>query len=159
MKIKGITDEDFINYKLPSMYICTAFCDFKCDKENGESCCQNGALATLKEMDVPTESIVERYLKNPITKAICIGGLEPFEQFLDVYYFIMLLREKYHCKDTVVIYTGFYEEEIPLFVYYLSQYKNIIIKYGRFIPNQKEHYDETLGVYLASDNQYAEQIS
>ena len=35
----------------------------------------------------------------------------------------------------------------------------IIIKYGRFIPNQQKHYDEILGVYLASDNQYAEKIS
>jgi len=32
---------------------------------------------------------------------------------------------------------------------------NIIIKFGRFIPDQKSHMDETLGVELASPNQYA----
>jgi len=37
--------------------------------------------------------------------------------------------------------------------------KNIIIKYGRFIPDKEKHYDEVLGIYLASDNQYAERIS
>ena len=42
---------------------------------------------------------------------------------------------------------------------YLSQFKNIIIKYGRFIPNHKPHNDEVLGINLASDNQYAERIS
>ena len=31
---------------------------------------------------------------------------------------------------------------------------NIYIKYGRFIPNKPSHYDELLGVNLASDNQY-----
>ena len=36
---------------------------------------------------------------------------------------------------------------------------NIIIKYGRFIPHQEKHFDEILGVYLASDNQYGKRIS
>ena len=37
-------------------------------------------------------------------------------------------------------------------------FKNIIIKYGRYIPDQEPHYDEVLGVNLASDNQYAERL-
>ena len=37
--------------------------------------------------------------------------------------------------------------------------ENIIIKYGRFIPDQQPHYDEILGVNLASSNQGAEKIS
>ena len=41
----------------------------------------------------------------------------------------------------------------------LKKYSNIIIKFGRFIPNQKPHYDPVLGVELASDNQYGEKIS
>lgn len=39
------------------------------------------------------------------------------------------------------------------------KWKNIIVKFGRFIPNQHPHYDEVLGINLASDNQYAEKIS
>jgi hypothetical protein len=41
---------------------------------------------------------------------------------------------------------------------FLKNFDNIIIKYGRFIPNQEQHYDETLGVNLASNNQYAERL-
>ena len=41
----------------------------------------------------------------------------------------------------------------------LKQYKNIYIKFGRYVPNQNEHYDEVLGVKLVSDNQYGEKIS
>ena len=38
-------------------------------------------------------------------------------------------------------------------------YSNIIIKFGRFIPNREPHFDEVLGVNLASNNQYAKRIS
>lgn len=41
----------------------------------------------------------------------------------------------------------------------LIAYENIIIKFGRFIPNDVEHYDEILGVKLKSNNQYAKRIS
>ena len=39
-----------------------------------------------------------------------------------------------------------------------SNYDNIIIKFGRYIPNQQSHFDIVLGVNLASDNQYAERL-
>ena len=58
-----------------------------------------------------------------------------------------------------IIYTGYYPNEIPKPLERLKQYKNIIIKFGRYIPNQKPHYDEILGVSLASLNQYAEVVS
>ena len=38
-------------------------------------------------------------------------------------------------------------------------FNNIIVKFGRFIPNQESHYDEILEVNLASPNQYARKIS
>ena len=41
----------------------------------------------------------------------------------------------------------------------LSYFDNIIIKFGRYIPNKQSHYDNILGVNLASDNQYAVKIS
>ena len=40
----------------------------------------------------------------------------------------------------------------------LRKYPNIIIKYGRYIPDQEPHQDEVLGVRLASNNQYAERM-
>ena len=159
MLIKGIVDEDFVNYKKPSMFICTAYCSFKCDKESGVSCCQNSSLARQETLDIPDDRIIQRYISNPITKAIVIAGLEPFDQFDEVMSFIGKLRLVYHCNDTVIIYTGYYFEEITAKVNELRSFGRIIIKYGRFVPNQEMHYDKVLGVYLASPNQYAEEIS
>ncbi len=159
MVIKGLTDEDFVNYKLPSMFITTSYCTFKCDLENGTRCCQNSGLANARIIDIDTNKIIERYLGNKITKAIVFGGLEPLEQFDEVYEFISSLRNNYHCSDTVVIYTGFEKKEILTYVEKLKEFANIVIKYGRYIPNQQKAFDNTLGVWLASPNQYAETIS
>ena len=41
----------------------------------------------------------------------------------------------------------------------LLKYKNIIIKFGRYIPNSENKYDEILGVTLASQNQYAKRVT
>ena len=108
-------------------------------------------------MDISIDKIVSKYINNDITKAILCAGLEPFDSWDDLYQLIKALREK--TDDDIVIYTGYNWDEISHIVYILKQFKNIIIKYGRFIPNQEPHFDEVLGVNLASDNQYAEKIS
>ena len=158
--LKGIIDEDFVNYKVPSMTLMFPYCDFKCDKECGQNICQNSQLSKAPDINISCNKIIERYISNPITKALVFQGLEPIDSFLDVLDFIMLLRVKYKCNDDVVIYTGYDYREIYHEVDKLANYfDNIIIKYGRYIPNQESHYDEVLGVMLASDNQYAEKIS
>lgn len=158
MIIKGITDEDFVNYKKPSMLIAFPSCSFKCDKECGEQVCQNGTLATAPIIDIACKDIVERYISNPITNAVVMQGLEPLDSQNELLQLIREFREK--TSDDIVIYTGYKKEECISFVNYTSQnFNNIIIKFGRYIPNQHSHYDETLGVKLASDNQYAERIS
>lgn len=159
MQLKGIQDEDFVNYKVPSIVLITSYCAFKCDKEYGEPICQNSGLAKAPVVDIDTDVIINRYLKNPITKAICLAGLEPFDQFRDVVELITLLRIKYHCDDMVVIYTGYNKDEIKSYISVLKQFRNITVKFGRYIPNQTKHYDDVLGIDLASDNQYAEVIS
>ena len=63
------------------------------------------------------------------------------------------------CDDEIIIYSGYTESELKDKIEILNQYPNIIIKFGRFIPHQKSHFDDTLGIYLASENQYAKQIS
>ena len=161
MFVKGIIDEDFVNYKKPSMVIEFPKCDFKCDKECGQIICQNRLLVFEPNIEIPYEKIIERYLSNPITEAIVCQGLEPFDSMFDVISLILLLRGKYHCNDDFVIYTGYTKEELTKnreTPQSLAQFGNIIIKYGRYIPNQTPHYDEVLGVYLASDNQYAERL-
>ena len=160
MLIKGITDEDFINYKFPSMYIATATCSFKCDREYGEPICQNGTLALSPTIDVPVVKIVDRYKRNPITKAVVFGGLEPFDQYIDLLFAVKTFRDS-KIEDDIVIYTGYNKDEIREYLvgsHGIHLYRNIIIKFGRYIPGQQPHYDPVLGVYLASDNQYAERI-
>ena len=164
MRIKGIIDEDFVNYKKPSMTIMFPYCDFKCDKASGRTVCQNSSLAKEPNIEVSIESLIERYLKNNITSAIVMQGLEPFNSWVDLFYFIICLREMYKCDDDIVIYTG-YEEDNDIvqkclkIIWKYIDVKNIIVKFGRFIPDQEPHYDEVLGVNLASDNQYAKRYN
>ena len=159
MIIKGLIDEDFVNYKKPAMVIEFPYCTFKCDKECGQSVCQNSALVNEPNIEIDYDKLLTRYINNPITKAIVMQGLEPFDSFSDVMNLILWLRVKYKCLDDIVIYTGYTKEEINWFIKYIEQYENIIIKYGRYIPNQDPHLDSILGVKLSSDNQYAEKIS
>lgn len=153
MKVKNIIYEDFVNYKKPSMFIATSKCTFKCDKEAGCQVCQNSDLANSPIIEINNDEIIKRYLDNPITEAVVIGGLEPFDTFEELYYFIKDFRRK--SNDDIVIYTGYYPEEISEKIRQLSLFLNIVIKFGRFIPNQKSHYDTVLGIELASDNQEA----
>ena len=153
MKIKGLISEDFVNYKKPAMTIMFPRCTFKC----GEGYCQNSPLVKAEDIEMDISNIVIRYLNNPITESVVMQGLEPFDSWDDLIGLVGCLRHS--TDDDIVIYTGYYKEEIADKIALLSKYKNIVIKYGRFTPNQEKHYDEVLGVWLASNNQYAERIS
>lgn len=155
MILKEIKDEDFVNYRKPSMFLGFPRCSFKCDKESGKQVCQNGALATSPDINVPLDEIIERYINNPITEAIVIGGLEPFDTFEQLYEFVKAFREV--ADDDIVVYTGYYEDEIEDMVDKIASF-HVIIKFGRFIEGQTKHYDTVLGVELASENQYAEEF-
>lgn len=154
MKVKGIVEEDFVNYKLPCMFISLGTCDWKCciDSNIPITTCQNSKLAKAKDIDIPIDEIFNRYITNPISESIVIGGLEPFRQFEDVYNLIKYFRDN-NCKDTFVIYTGYYENEILPQIEQLKSFEHIILKTGRYKPNYKSHYDEILGINLVSDNQ------
>lgn len=161
MRVKAVVDEDFVNYKKPSMYVGTIRCSGKCCIEAGVplSVCQNSEWQKAPIIDISNDKLIQRYMSNNITCAICFAGLEPFEQFNEMLEFIKVLREDYHCDDTVVIYTGYYESEVQNELEKLKKFPNLIVKFGRFIPDKPKHYDEILGVYLASPNQYAKRIS
>lgn len=161
MRIKTIIDEDFTNYKKPAMFIGTISCGGKCCIESGLplSVCQNDWWRSRNLITIDDDILCRRYLSNPITRAIVFGGLEPFEQAEEVYNLIQTIRTKFNCDDDIVIYTGYTYDEIKKEIERLANFKNIIVKYGRFRPDQNSHFDETLGVNLASDNQYAEAIS
>lgn len=161
MRIKTIIDEDFTNYKKPAMFIGTISCSGKCCVESGLplTVCQNDGWRSRSQIAIDDDILCRRYLSNPITKAIVFGGLEPFEQAEEMYSLILTMRTTFNCDDDIVIYTGYTSNEIKSEIERLANFKNIVVKYGRFRPNQKPHFDEILGVNLASDNQYAEVIS
>lgn len=139
------------------MFIIFPRCSFKCDKDAGCAICQNSTLIHEPDIKIDYSTIVDRYINNPITKAIVFGGLEPFDTPETMLRLIEHFRKE--TNDDIVIYTGYTEEELQEEIKIYQQFKNIIIKYGRFIPNQEKHYDEVLGVELASPNQYARRIS
>ena len=161
MRVKTVVDEDFTNYKKASMFVGTISCGGKCCTEAGLplSVCQNDGWRSCAPIVISDRQLCQRYLGNPMTKAVVFGGLEPMEQFGELIRFLFMLRRVFGCSDDVVIYTGYDKAEIQEQVERLKEYENIIIKFGRYRPNESAHLDETLGVCLASDNQYAGKIS
>ena len=156
MLVKDIIDTDIVNYKDISMFIIFPYCTFKCGKE----LCQNSKVALMPNINISIDSIIKRYISNPMSKAIVCGGLEPFDSWDDLYQLITKFRNN-NIKDVIVIYTGYTIEEIndKGYIEELKKYSNIIIKFGRFIPNQPHYYDDLLGVELTSSNQYSMRIS
>lgn len=160
MKVIDVVWEDFVNYKVPCMTIEMPVCkEFKCDKECGMPVCQNSVLAIAPKHNWSIDSIINAYRNNPIACAVCFQGLEPFDTFSDLRMFIFEFRECFSINDDIVIYTGYNKDEIENYLNELKQFSNIVVKFGRYIPNQESHFDEVLGVNLASPNQYAERIS
>lgn len=151
MILSNLIDEDFTMYKKPAMIIGFPHCDMKCG-----SMCQNVVLLDSERVDVAVIALVDRYMNNPITHAIVFAGLEPFNTYDMMVDLIKAIRER-TCDD-IVIYTGYAKEEIMHDVDNLREYKNIIVKYGRYIEGDKPHYNELLGIELASSNQWAEKI-
>lgn len=161
MRIKQLRDEDFTNYKKASMFIGTISCGGKCCIEAGIpfTICQNDELRRSPIIKMDNKTLIDRYLNNFITSSIVFGGLEPFEQFDELKDFIYDFRMNYKVLDDIIIYTGYKPEEIVNEITELEVFPNIIIKFGRYIPNRLSRYDDILGITLASDNQYAKKIS
>lgn len=156
MRIKGLIDEDFVNYRKPSMFVAFPTCTFKCERECGIACCQNSPLAKAEDIEVRADDVVLRYMDNPITKALVLGGLEPFDSYGDMLALIEAFRRG--CQDDVVIYTGYREDELSGMLDPLRGLGGVIVKFGRYRPGESPHRDEVLGVDLASSNQYAKRI-
>lgn len=162
MELKFLIDEDFVNYKKPAIFLGFPTCTFKCNKENGRDVCQNIQLINSPNINISVEEIYNRYIHNPITKAIVCGGLEPLDSIEDLKELFYYFHEVKSCFDDIVIYTGYTKPEARKILSEMADkwgiFKNTIIKYGRFIPDQQQHFDPFLGVYLQSDNQYAEPV-
>lgn len=160
IRLRDIVDECFQDYYKPAMLLATTTCNWKCLVEQGlsTSLCQNMPLCENPIIEVSYEEIARRYLVNPITRALVVGGLEPMLQQDEVFGLIQYLRG-HGITDDIVIYTGYYPDEIAEIVEKLRELPNIIVKFGRYMPMHNPHFDQTLGVKLVSDNQYAIRIS
>ena len=158
MLLKNLIQEDFSNYKTCAMFLGFPSCSWKCEKECGmKGICQNSALASSPSIDVPVSRILLMYASNPLSRAVVCGGLEPFDSWPELQYFIQSFRV---CNsDPIIIYTGYTSDELEAEIQWLKKFSNIIVKFGRFRPNEEPHFDAVLGVKLASTNQYAERIS
>lgn len=159
MIIKDIREDDLINYKRPSMVISTARCSLKCDELNGKQVCHNCALIRMPDIDISNEDLIKRYQSSRYSEALVFSGLEPLDQFAEV---LSLIKDfRMVSNDTIIIYTGYSEGEVRLMGCWnmLAQYPNIILKVGRYIMDCEPHYDELLGVQLASPNQYAVRVN
>ena len=176
MELLFVIQEDFLNYKKPSMFIGFPKCSFKCNIDCKKEVCQNYKLYNKDKINVDIDTLCKMYINNNITKSIVMGGLEPFDSPFDLISIIDHLRNVYNCDDDIVIYTGYTLDELENIKLYdysnavkqdklhavyntLKQYKNIIIKSGRFVPGDNPHFDDVLGVNLSSDNQYAIRLS
>lgn len=160
MIVKLVKVDDCAQYKKPCLVLCFPSCTWKCCIEAGISIsvCQNQEMCAMKDIDVSPEEAYIMYQNSIFSKAICCSGLEPMLQFDDVLSLLKYFRE-HGCDDDFVVYTGYYRHEIEDKISQLAKYKNVVVKYGRYVPNNEKHFDKVLGVWLASDNQYGERIS
>ncbi len=161
MRLSQLVDEDFANFKQSAMFLGTTRCSGKCFTELGlpmETCQNCELMKTDSFLDLPNVEIIERYLRNPITHAIVIGGLEPMDTWDETLQFMLDFRKK--STDALVIYTGYYPNEVYDKVQtIIESIPNVYIKYGRYIPNQEKVLDHVLSVYLASSNQFGVKVS
>lgn len=152
-----INNVDLVNYKKATFNIASGIsCTFKC----GQDICQNFELSKKQPITCNIDDIIKRYMNQNISHTITFQGLEVLDNLKQLLWFIYYFRQQ--SSDTIIIWTGYTKEECSDLIYLIQnkmKWENITIKFGRYIPNQEKHYDETLGVYLASDNQKAERIS
>ena len=159
MKIVNLVDEDVINYKEVSMFIGMPHCTGKCWKDLGldSSICQNDCLRTAPTVEISPQELIKRFDRSELSTAVVFGGMEPMDSFREVCEFIFEFRKEHN--NTIIIYSGYTEEELNYKINALKAYKNIIVKVGRYVPNSNSRCDSLLGVTLVSDNQYAIKIS
>lgn len=159
-KCFDIIAQDFVNNGLGSTFLIESgiSCTFKCDKECKQSVCQNSPLTNASIIELSIDRVIEMYNSQNISHSITFQGLEPLDNLKQHLWFIYYFRKI--SNDPIILWTGYDESECEALIYLIKKMNwiNIIIKYGRYIPNRNKIYDEILGVWLSSDNQYAKEI-
>lgn len=152
IEVKDVT-EVFQDYKKPALMVCTAHCDFKCCKDAGYDVCHNMKVAKQRGVFLPFARLLNMVNKSTLTDAVLFGGLEPFLQADELVQCIEYLRAHGMTKD-IVIYTGYDRSELDQKTLLRLSCSQVIVKFGRYVPNSSPVFDPILGIILASDNQY-----
>jgi len=141
------------------MLIACIECDWKCLKEQCLSLgiCQNSHINKIQTQESNIPDLIKRFNDNLLSECVIFAGLEPILQFDEVCSFIKEFRKTNN--DDVVIYTGYYPEEIIDKIEILKKFKNIILKFGRYRNDLPKTKDDILKIEIVSNNQWAEKIS
>lgn len=160
-KCFGIIPQDFVNTSSCTFTIESGIsCTFKCNKESHCNICQNFALNKQEPIETTVNRLIDLYISQDLSHSITFQGLEPLDNLKQLLWFIYYFRQIR--EDPIYIWTGYEKDECEDLIYLIKEkmhWENIIIKFGRFKPNEPHHIDPILGVELASTNQYAEKIS
>lgn len=155
--VLDINSVDLVNYKKATFNIASGVsCTFKCGRE----ACQNSELSKKQPIKCNIDDVIKRYMNQNISHTITFQGLETLDNLKQLLWFIYYFRQQ--SSDTIIIWTGYTKEECSDLIYLIQnkmKWENITIKFGRYLPGHEKHYDEVLGVELASPNQRAEVIS
>jgi pyruvate-formate lyase-activating enzyme len=137
------------------MFIAAISCDWKCLRESNLPLhiCQNSHTSKMDTHSYDILDLIKRFNDNELSECIIFAGLEPLLQFEEIYEFIKIFRDTNN--EDIIIYTGYYLDEVKDKIDQLRNFKNIIIKFGRYKPNSNKIFDDNLKIYLASDNQYS----
>lgn len=159
MLIKGITDEVFSDYSKISMLIAVPKCTTRCwERLNlSPTICQNHHLHKEPNLNISNKDIIDKYIKNPLTKAVVFGGMDSWDSLDEVIEFIKEFRQV--SEDDCVLYTGKELDIIEKDFDRLKEFKNIYVKYGHYNPTLEPIVDDLTGVKLASSNQKFVKIS
>lgn len=159
MHCLGVIDCDCINNKDITYTILSGYkCTFKCNKEANDTVCHNASLSNNEPIIIEIDKLINRYINQDIAHCITFQGLEPLDSLKELLWFIYKFRKV--SDDKIFIWTGYTKKECKdlIALIKMMNWGNIVFKFGRYIPGHKPHYDEVLGVNLASDNQWGEEI-
>lgn len=160
-KCFDVIAQDFVNNAICTFTIESGIsCTFKCDKENNCQMCHNFALTKQQPIETSINRLIELYDSQELSHSVTFQGLEPLDNLKQLLWFIYYFRQTH--DDFIYIWTGYDKNECKDLIYLIKekmQWKNIVIKFGRYRPNDTPHLDPILGINLSSSNQYAEVIS
>lgn len=167
VKVKHIVMEDSVNYKKLAMFVSMGRCAWKCCHVNGgfdKKICQNDDLRATPDKEIDLVWLCDQYVNNPLVSAMVLGGLDPLDDMDETMKLCKAFRSV--TEDTIVIYTGYNEDEVVDKVDQLRIFSthsdesgtNLVIKFGRYVPGVESRFSPVLGITLASLNQTAKHI-